>query len=76
MNSAIAIRNSALLILPQLELRDLPAVHFVRFTLPEPARRVFAREPVALVVEHPSSRARTELSDEARAALLEDLGAA
>jgi hypothetical protein len=53
----------------------LAAVHFVRFALPEPARRAFAREPVALVVEHPGYRARTELSDEARAALLEDLEA-
>jgi hypothetical protein len=53
----------------------LAAVHFVRFPLPEPARRAFAREPVALVVEHPGYRARTELSAEARAALLEDLQA-
>jgi hypothetical protein len=51
----------------------LAAVHFVRFTLPEPARRAFAREPVALVVDHPGYRARTELSAEARTALLEDL---
>jgi hypothetical protein len=54
----------------------LAAVHFVRFTLPEPARRAFARETVALVVDHPGYRARTELSAEARAALLEDLDAA
>jgi hypothetical protein len=53
----------------------LAAVHFVRFRLPEPARGAFAREPVALVVEHPNYRARTELSPEARAALLEDLQA-
>jgi hypothetical protein len=53
----------------------LAAVHFVRFALPEPARRAFAREPVALVVEHSGYRARTELSAEARAALLEDLQA-
>jgi hypothetical protein len=54
----------------------LAAVHFVRFTLPEPARRAFAREPVALVVEHPNYRARTALAPEVRAALLEDLQAA
>jgi hypothetical protein len=53
----------------------LAAVHFVRFAFPEPARRAFAREPVAQVVEHPGYRARTELSEEARSALLEDLQA-
>ena len=51
----------------------LAAVHFVRFALPPPARRAFAREPVALVVDHPHYRARVELAQEVRAALLEDL---
>jgi hypothetical protein len=51
----------------------IAAVHFVRFALPTDARRAFGREPVALVVEHPRYRARTELSGETRAALREDL---
>jgi hypothetical protein len=54
----------------------IAAVHFVRFQLTPAARRAFAREPVAVVVEHPSYRARTELSAETRAALLEDLAEA
>ncbi len=54
----------------------LAAVHFVRFALPAAARRAFAREPVAIVVDHPGYRARAELGDEVRAALLEDLEAA
>ena len=52
---------------------QIAAVHFVRFPIPAEARRAFAREPVALVVEHPNYRARTELSPVIRAALLEDL---
>jgi hypothetical protein len=52
----------------------ISAVHFVRFTLPDDARRAMAREPVALVVDHGEYRARTELRDETRRALLEDLG--
>jgi len=52
----------------------ISAVHFVRFALPEAARRAFTREPVALVVEHGDYRARTELGEETRRALLEDLG--
>ncbi len=51
----------------------IAAVHFVRFALPEAARRAFAREPVALVVEHPNYRVRTELGPEIRRELLEDL---
>lgn len=54
----------------------IAAVHFVRFALPEAARRAFAREPVAVVVEHPNYRARMVLSEETRQALLEDLGEA
>jgi len=53
----------------------LAAVHFVRFALPEGACRALAREPVAIVVDHPGCRARAELADEARSALLEDLAA-
>ncbi len=51
----------------------IAAVHFVRFAVPEPARRAFAREPVTLVVGHPNYRARARLAPETRAALLEDL---
>ena len=53
----------------------IAAVHFVRFALPPAARRAFARGPVALVVDHPSCRARAELGPETHAALLEDLEA-
>ena len=51
----------------------IAAVHFVRFPLTLSQRRAFGREPVALVADHPSYRARTELSADTRAALLEDL---
>jgi hypothetical protein len=51
----------------------IAAVHFVRFALPPAARRAFGRDTVALVVEHPNYRARTELTAEIRAALAEDL---
>jgi hypothetical protein len=53
----------------------IAAVHFVRFPLPEAARRALAREPAALVVEHPNYRARAELAPETRQELLDDLGA-
>jgi hypothetical protein len=53
----------------------IAAVHFVRFRISEAARRALAREPAALVVEHPRYRARTELSPETRQELLDDLGA-
>ena len=52
----------------------ISAVHFARFALPEDARRALTRAPVALVVEHGDYRARTELGEETRRALLEDLG--
>ena len=55
------------------ELGKLSAVHFVRFTLPEAARRAFLTSEVALVVDHPNERARTVLSTEARASLAADL---
>ena len=51
----------------------IAAVHFVRFALSEAARRAFAREPAALVVEHPNYRARAELGPEVRQELLQDL---
>jgi Protein of unknown function (DUF3501) len=51
----------------------IAAVHFVRFPVPEPARRLFARGPVTLVVEHPGYRAQAELSTETRQLLAEDL---
>jgi uncharacterized protein DUF3501 len=51
----------------------ISAVHFVRFRFPADAVRMFREGPVHLVVEHPATRARVELSAAARAALLEDL---
>jgi hypothetical protein len=51
----------------------IAAVHFVRFALPPAARRALVREPVALVVDHPNYRARTELTPDTQAALIEDL---
>jgi hypothetical protein len=51
----------------------IAAVHFVRFALSPAAREAFAREPVAVVVDHAGYRARAELSEETRQALLEDL---
>ena len=55
------------------ERGKLSAVHFVRFALPRPAVRAFRNSPVFLVVDHPGERARTELSPETKAALLQDL---
>jgi hypothetical protein len=55
------------------EKGKLSAVHFVRFRFPEPAVRAFADAPVALVVDQPAERGRVPLSEETRAALLEDL---
>jgi Protein of unknown function (DUF3501) len=55
------------------EKGKLSAVHFVRFAFPEPAARAFRDAPAFLVVDHPAERARTELSPETMAALLEDL---
>ena len=54
-------------------LGKLSAVHFVRFALPEAARRAFAASEIALVVEHPNERARAILSPERRASLAKDL---
>jgi uncharacterized protein DUF3501 len=57
------------------ERGKLSAVHFVRFTFPEPALRAFRDGPVYLVVDHPAEHARVELSAETIAALLQDLEA-
>ena len=55
------------------ELGKLSAVHFVRFALPEAARRAFVGSEVALVVDHPNEHARTVLSAETKASLATDL---
>ena len=51
----------------------LSAVHFVRFALPDAARRTFLASEVALVVDHPNERARTVLSPATKASLARDL---
>jgi hypothetical protein len=55
------------------ELGKLSAVHFVRFALPPAARAAFASSEVALVIDHPSERARTVLTEETRRSLAADL---
>ena len=55
------------------ERGKLSAVHFVRFPFPDPAVRAFRDSPVFLVVDHSAERARAEISEATRAALLEDL---
>jgi hypothetical protein len=55
------------------EKGKLSAVHFVRFAFPPEAVRAFRDAEAFLVVDHPGERARTRLSEETRAALLEDL---
>lgn len=55
------------------ERGKLSAVHFVRFALPETARREFASAEVALVVDHPGDRGRTVLPPAVRRRLAEDL---
>ena len=55
------------------ERGKLSAVHFVRFALPEAARREFATAEVALIVDHPGDRGRTVLAPAARRRLAEDL---
>ena len=54
-------------------LGKLSAVHFVRFAVPAAARAAFRDASVALVVEHPNERSRTELSAETKASLAADL---
>ena len=51
----------------------LSAVHFVRFPLPDAARRAFAEAEVALVADHPGDRGRTVLTPTTRRCLLQDL---
>ena len=55
------------------ERGKLSAVHFVRFPLPEAARRAFPAADVWLIVDHPNEHARTRLTDETKASLAEDL---
>ena len=54
------------------ERGKLSAVHFVRFAVPDAARRAFLSSDVALVVDHPNERARTVLSPETKASLAQD----
>jgi hypothetical protein len=56
------------------EKGKLSAVHFVRFAFPPEAIRAFKDADVWLVVDQPGERARTQLSEETKAALLQDLG--
>lgn len=53
----------------------LSAVQYVRFPLPPAARAAFAdpKVPVAVVIDHPSYRARAAIDTAMRAALAEDL---
>jgi hypothetical protein len=56
------------------ERGKLSAVHFVRFAFPPRAVEAFREQEAALVVDHPGMKARTRISDEVKASLLEDLG--
>ncbi len=55
------------------ERGKISAVHFVRFSLPERARRAFRTAAVWLIVDHPNARARARLGEETKASLAEDL---
>jgi len=55
------------------ERGKISAVHFVRFPLPERARRAFRTAAVWLIVDHPNERARARLGEETKASLAEDL---
>jgi Protein of unknown function (DUF3501) len=55
------------------EKGKLSAVHFVRFAVPPEAIRAFKDADVRLVVDQPGEKDRTQLSEETKAALLEDL---
>src|SRR5262249_42690688 len=57
------------------ERGKLSAIHFVRFAVPARALRAFHTSPVFLAVDHTGERARTELTPETKAALLQDLEA-
>jgi hypothetical protein len=53
----------------------MSAVHYVRFSVPAPARSALAdtSRPVSLVVDHPNYKAEAALPDALRAELLKDL---
>ena len=55
------------------EKGKLAAVHFLRFVFSDEGVTAFRRAAVDLVTDHPAARARTRLSDEAKAELLTDL---
>jgi Protein of unknown function (DUF3501) len=55
------------------ESGKISAVHFVRFSLPPAARRIFRQAEVALVVEHPYERARTVVTPATQGSLAGDL---
>jgi hypothetical protein len=55
------------------ERGKISAVHFVRFTFPPAAARAFGSAHVFLAVDHAAERSRARLTDEAKAALLQDL---
>ncbi len=55
------------------ERGKISAVHFVRFAFPPEAVKAFEEEDAYLVVDHPGEQARTRISEEAKASLLEDL---
>ncbi len=55
------------------EKGKLSAVHFVRFAFSPEAVGAFRDADVWLVVDHPAERARTLLTEQTKAALLEDL---
>jgi hypothetical protein len=55
------------------ERGKLSAVHFVRFALPDAARRAFTNAEIALAVDHPGDRGRTVLTSATRRRLAEDL---
>ncbi len=50
-----------------------PAVHYLRFKFEDDQVRELAERPAALVVDHPSYQARSELSDATRSELVGDL---
>ena len=51
----------------------ISAVHFVRFRFPPEAVKAFEEQDAYLVVDHPGEQARTRISEEVKASLLEDL---
>ncbi len=55
------------------EKGKLSAVHFVRFAFPPEAIRAFKDADVWLVVDQPGEKARTQLSEDTKVVLLEDL---